>query len=150
MVINHFRRIPATMANHSLVILKKEVIKADTFLFVFFGVMTLFLIILLSPNNKVGVAQGFNDHIDEAVESLKNAINLLKTKREVSEKKIKDTEDLKKESEKVSSAGESTGFGGNKTAEVKPISNIAVKRKAEEEDSSSKKMAGEKETAAAN
>ena len=64
--------------------------------------------------------------------------------------KIKDTEDLKKESEKVSSAGESTGFGGNKTAEVKPISNIAVKRKAEEEDSSSKKMAGEKETAAAN
>ena len=60
------------------------------------------------------------------------------------------SQDLKKESEKVSSAGESTGFGGNKSAEVKPISNIAVKRKAEEEDSSSKKMAGEKETAAAN
>ena len=61
------------------------------------------------------------------------------------------SQDLKKESEKVSSSGEvSTGFGANKTAEVKPISNIAVKRKAEEEDSSSKKLAGGKETAAAN
>ena len=45
------------MANHKLVILKKEVIQADTFLFLFFGVMTLFLIILLSPNQQVGVAQ---------------------------------------------------------------------------------------------
>ena len=146
--------------------------------------------IVAETHYQLGVAQGFNAQYDEAVESLKNAINLLKTrignlqkaedeetKKEVSdlkalipeiEEKIKDTEastgllfvtscgllllsqDLKKESEKVSSAGESTGFGGNKTAEVKPISNIAVKRKAEEEDSSSKKMAGEKETAAAN
>ena len=50
----------------------------------------------------------------------------------------------------MSSGGESTGFGASKTAEVKPVSNIAVKRKAEEEDSSSKKLAGGKETAAAN
>ena len=98
------------MANHSLVIFKKEVIKADTFLVVFFGVMTLSIIII---NNQGGVAQGFNAQIDEAVESLKHAINLLagpQTKqvrpdeahqpdrrdrqpREVSrEKKIKDTE----------------------------------------------------------
>ena len=58
-------------------------------------------------------------------------------------------QDLKKESEKKEEKGESAGFGDTKTAEVKPISNIAVKRKAEEDDSSSKKLAGEKETAAA-
>merc|ERR1712036_174092 len=128
--------------------------------------------IVAETHYQLGVAQGFNAQYDEAVESLKNAINLLKsrignlqkaedeeTKKEVTdlkalipeiEEKIKDTEDLKKESEKVSSAGESTGFGASKTAEVKPVSNIAVKRKAEEEDSSSKKLAGGKETAAAN
>ena len=146
--------------------------------------------IVAETHYQLGVAQGFNAQYDEAVESLKNAINLLKTrignlqkaedeetKKEVSdlkalipeiEEKIKDTEvrsglgivtylgsllfsqDLKKESEKESSKVESTGFGATKTAEVKPISNIAIKRKAEEEDSSSKKMAGEKETAAAN
>ena len=103
------------MANHSLVIFKKEVIKADTFLVVFCGVMTLLILII---NNQGGVAQGFNAQAvaveaAEAVESLKHAINLLtgpQTKqvrpdeahqpdrrdrqpREVSrEKKIKDTE----------------------------------------------------------
>ena len=51
---------------------------------------------------------------------------------------------------KESSASESAGFGAAKTSEVKPISNIAVKRKAEEEETSSKKLAAEKETAAAN
>ena len=40
-------------------------------------------------------------------------------------------------------------LGSQKAAEVKPVSSIAVKRKAEEEDSSSKKLAAEKETAAA-
>jgi len=121
---------------------------------------------------QLGVAQGFNAQYDEAVESLKNAINLIKSrignlqkvegeeaKKEVTElsalipeieEKIKDTEDLKKESEKEAAAVDSTGFGAVKTAEVKPISNIAVKRKAEEEDTSSKKLAAEKETAAAN
>jgi len=129
--------------------------------------------IVAETHYQLGVAQGFNAQYDEAVESLRNAINLLKsrignlqkaedeeTKKEVTdlkalipeiEEKIKDTEDLKKESEKASSAGgDSAGFGATKTAEVKPVSNIAVKRKAEEEDSSSKKLAGEKETAAAN
>merc|ERR1712036_181516 len=97
--------------------------------------------IVAETHYQLGVAQGFNAQYDEAVESLKNAINLLKsrignlqkaedeeTKKEVTdlkalipeiEEKIKDTEDLKKESEKVSSAGESTGFGASKTAEVK-------------------------------
>merc|ERR1711922_13171 len=107
---------------------------------------------------QLGVAQGFNAQYDEAVESLKNAINLIKSrignlqkvdgeeaKKEVSdlealipeiEEKIKDTVDLKKESEKEAASGDSSGYGAAKTAEVKPISNIAVKRKAEEEDTS--------------
>merc|ERR1711936_750000 len=128
--------------------------------------------IVAETHYQLGVAQGFNAQYDEAVESLRNAINLLKSrignlqkaegeeaKKEVAdlnalipeiEEKIKDTEDLKKESEKDSAAGDSAGFGAAKTAEVKPISNIAVKRKAEEEDSASKKLASEKETAAAN
>jgi len=127
--------------------------------------------IVAETHYQLGVAQGFNAQYDEAVESLKNAINLLNSrvgnlqkaegeeaKKEVAdlkalipeiEEKIKDTEDLKKESEKTS-AGNSAGFASTKTSEVKPISNIAVKRKAEEEDTSSKKLATEKETAAAN
>ena len=47
------------MANHSLVIFKKEVIKADTFLVVFVGVMTL-LILIINNQSPGGVAQGFN------------------------------------------------------------------------------------------
>merc|ERR550519_2691037 len=128
--------------------------------------------IVAETHYQLGVAQGFNAQYDEAVESLRNAINLLKSrignlqkaeddvaKKEVAdlkalipeiEEKIKDTEDLKKESEKDSAAGDSAGFGAAKTSEVKPISNIAVKRKAEDEETSSKKLAAEKETAAAN
>merc|ERR1711881_452572 len=127
--------------------------------------------IVAETHYQLGVAQGFNAQYDEAVESLRNAINLLKSrignlqkaeddvaKKEVAdlkalipelEEKIKDTEDLKKESHKDSSAADSAGFGAAKTSEVKPISNIAVKRKAEEEETSSK-LAAEKETAAAN
>merc|ERR1712043_34066 len=130
--------------------------------------------IVAETHYQLGVAQGFNAQYDEAVASLRNAINPIKSrisnlqkaegedaKKEVAdlealipeiEEKIKDTEDLKKESEKKdSSAGDSAGFGDTKTAEVKSISNIAVKRKAEEEGPSSKKLAGEKEkeTAAA-
>ena len=57
-------------------------------------------------------------------------------------------QDMKKESEKSDGAQEE-GFGASKTAEVKPVSSIAVKRKAEEDGSSNKKLAREKETAAA-
>merc|ERR1711936_730365 len=126
--------------------------------------------IIAETNYQPGVAQGFNSQFDEAVDSLNNAINIIKsrvanlkkaeddvTKKEVAElealipeieEKITDTKDMKKESEKAGSNGDG-GFGASKTAEVKPVSNIAVKRKAEEDDSSSKKVAGEKETAAA-
>ena len=48
---------------------------------------------------------------------------------------------LSQDLKKVSTGGESTVFGASKTAEVKPVSNIAVKRNAEEE------LAGGKETA---
>merc|ERR1712048_1144441 len=90
------------------------------------------------------VAQGFNAQHDEAVESLKSAINII-------QEKINDTQDMKKEAEnkkeEISASGDA--FGSSKVAEVKPVSSIAVKRKAEEEDTSSKKLASEKETAAA-
>jgi len=69
------------------------------------------------------------------------------------EEKINDTKDMKKEAEakKEGAATSSSGdaFGSSKAAEVKPVSNIAVKRKAEDEESSNKKIAAEKETAAA-
>jgi len=128
--------------------------------------------IVAETHYQLGVAQGFNSQFDEAVESLKNAINILKSrianlekvedegaKKEVTdlqalipeiEEKISDTKDMKKESEKEKSDGATEeGFGASKTAEVKPVSNIAVKRKAEDDGSSSKKLAGDKETAAA-
>jgi len=68
------------------------------------------------------------------------------------EEKINDTKDMKKEAEaKKEGAATSSGdaFGSSKAAEVKPVSNIAVKRKAEDEESSNKKIAADKETAAA-
>jgi len=130
--------------------------------------------VVAETHYQLGVAQGFNAQFDEAVESLKNAINILKSrisnlqksedediKKEVAdlealipeiEEKISDTKDMKKESEKKEAAAAPTGdegFGASKAAEVKPVSSIAVKRKAEEEDTASKKLAGEKETAAA-
>merc|ERR1711973_212078 len=128
--------------------------------------------IVAETHYQLGVAQGFNSQFDEAVESLKNAINILKSrianlekvedegaKKEVTdlqalipeiEEKISDTKDMKKESEKEKINGVTEeGFGASKTAEVKPVSNIAVKRKAEDDGSSSKKLAGDKETAAA-
>jgi len=129
--------------------------------------------VVAETHYQLGVAQGFNAQFDEAVESLKNAINILKsrianlqksedevTKKEVAdlealipeiEEKISDTKDMKKESEKKEAAAPTgdEGFGASKAAEVKPVSSIAVKRKAEDEDTASKKLAGEKETAAA-
>jgi len=124
---------------------------------------------------QLGVALGYDAQFDEAVTSLKCAISIIQeritlqekeeseeAKKEVTElktlvpeieEKIKDTEDMKKEENKktTEAAASSSGdtFGPDKTAEVKPVSSIAVKRKAEEEDSSSKKLAAEKETAAA-
>merc|ERR1719446_895083 len=125
---------------------------------------------------QLGVALGYHAEFDEAVTSLKSAISIIQdritteekdeseeAKKEVTElkalvpeieEKIKDTEDMKKEAEnkKTSEAATSSGgdaFGSEKAAEVKPVSSIAVKRKAEDEDSSSKKPATDKETAAA-
>jgi len=129
--------------------------------------------VVAETHYQLGVAQGFNAQFDEAVESLKNAINILKSrisnlqksededqKKEVAdlealipeiEEKISDTKDMKKEAEKKEAAAPTSdeGFGASKAAEVKPVSSIAVKRKAEDEDTASKKLAGEKETAAA-
>ena len=70
------------------------------------------------------------------------------------EEKINDTKDMKKEAENKKSEGDTSGrdafkSGSEKVAEVKPVSSIAVKRKAEDEESSSKKLASDKETAAA-
>lgn len=125
---------------------------------------------------QLGVALGYHAQFDEAVTSLKRAISIIQeritskekeeseeAKKEVTElkalvpeieEKIKDTEDMKKEAENkktaegsASSSGDA--FGSEKAAEVKPVSSIAVKRKAEDEDSSSKKLATDKETAAA-
>jgi len=125
---------------------------------------------------QLGVALGYHAQFDEAVTSLKRAISIIQeritskekeeseeAKKEVTElkalvpeieEKIKDTEDMKKEAENkktaegsASSSGDA--FGSEKAAEVKPVSSIAVKRKAEDEDSSSKKLAADKETAAA-
>merc|ERR1712048_1202597 len=101
---------------------------------------------------------GFNAQHDEAVESLKSAINIIQeriknmekteteeAKKEVAElkalvpeieEKINDTQDMKKEAEnkkeEISASGDA--FGSSKVAEVKPVSSIAVKRKAEEQE----------------
>ena len=131
---------------------------------------------IAETNYQLGVAQGYHAQFDEAVESLQKAISIIKeriknkekdeseeAKKEVKElealipeieEKINDTKDMKKEaenkkSEGVSSGGDAFKSGSEKVAEVKPVSSIAVKRKAEDEESSSKKLASDKETAAA-
>merc|ERR1711931_303151 len=130
--------------------------------------------IVAETHYQLGVAQGFYAQHDEAVESLKSAINIIQeriknmekmeteeAKKEVTElkalipeieEKIKDTQDIKKEAETKKEEGAASSgdaFGSSKVAEVKPVSNIAVKRKAEDEESSNKKIAADKETAAA-
>merc|ERR1712113_11318 len=129
--------------------------------------------IIAETHYQLGVAHGFNAQHDEAVESLKSAITIIQeriknmekletdeAKKEVAElkalvpeieEKIKDTQDMKKEAEAKKEGAASSGdtFGSSKAAEVKPVSNIAVKRKAEDEESSNKKIAADKETAAA-
>merc|ERR1712112_599220 len=130
--------------------------------------------IVAETHYQLGVAQGFHAQHDEAVESLQSAISIIQeriknmekveteeAKKEVTElkalvpeieEKIKDTQDMKKGSETKKEEGAASSgdaFGSSKVAEVKPVSNIAVKRKAEDEESSNKKIAADKETAAA-
>merc|ERR1712025_960704 len=112
--------------------------------------------IIAETHYQLGVAQGFNAQHDEAVESLKSAITIIQERIKNMEKletdeKINDTKDMKKEAEAKKEGATSSGdaFGSSKATEVKPVSNIAVKRKAEDEESSNKKIAAEKETAAA-
>jgi len=130
--------------------------------------------IIAETHYQLGVAQGFHAQHDEAVESLKSAIKIIQeritnmekveteeAKKEVTElkalvpeieEKIKDTQDMKKEAESKKEEGAASSgdaFGSSKVAEVKPVSSIAVKRKAEDEESSNKKIAADKETAAA-
>ena len=118
------------MANHTLVIFRKEVIKVDTFLALFMGAMTLFLM----THQQVGVSQGFNPQIDVALESLKNATNLLKDAEAstglwfvtscglllLSQDDLKALIVIiavKRKAEEEDSSSKSTGFGGNKTAQ---------------------------------
>merc|ERR1712059_133225 len=121
----------------------------------------------------MGVAQGFNAQYDEAVESLNNAITIIKEKiknlnethktpsddikKEISElealvpeieEKIADTKDMKKEAEAKPKEGE-TGFDASAKGDEKSVSSIAVKRKAEDDSSKNKKVASETEKTAA-
>merc|ERR1711925_1421 len=120
---------------------------------------------------QLGVAQGFNAQYDEAVESLNNAITIIKEniKKEISElealvpeieEKIADTKDMKKEAEsKIADTKDmkkeakskpkevEEGFGGASKDATKSVSTIAVKRKAEDDgtDAKIKKVAAESE-----
>merc|ERR1711934_984500 len=113
---------------------------------------------------QLGVALGYDAQFDEAVTSLKCAISIIQeritlqekeeseeAKKEVTELKtlVPEIEEKNKKTTEAAASSSGDTFGPDKTAEVKPVSSIAVKRKAEEEDSSSKKLAAEKETAAA-
>lgn len=115
---------------------------------------------------QLGVALGFNKQYEEAVESLNSAIQILKErvknikneeksseaeKKEVEELeslipeiegKIADTEDMKKETE-AKQKGEEVGFEVSASAkrDVETVSSIAVKRKADSDDSNNKKVA---------
>jgi len=120
---------------------------------------------------QLGVAQGFNAQYNEAVESLNNAITIIKEKiknlnethktpsddikKEISElealvpeieEKIADTKDMKKEAESKPKEGEE-GFSAASKDATKSVSTIAVKRKAEDDgtDAKMKKVAAESE-----
>merc|ERR1712112_596393 len=120
---------------------------------------------------QLGVAQGFNKQYDEAVKSLNSAIQILKERvqnikneeksSEVEKKeaeelealipeiegKISDTEDMKKESEAKEKGGE-VGLEVEASAKGDVEANsIAVKRKAEGDDSINKKVAVDEQTA---
>ena len=117
------------------------------------------------------MAQGFNLQFDEAVDSLNSAIKIIKEKiknlkelkapsdadkKEIVEletlvpeieEKVADTKDMKKEVVNKVKEGES-GFTAASKGDVKSITSIAVKRKAEDDDNKSKKVAVEAEKTA--
>merc|ERR1712059_218138 len=127
--------------------------------------------LVAETHGQLGVAQGFNAQYDEAVESLNNAITIIKEKtknlnethktpsdeikKEISElealvpeieEKIADTKDMKKEAESKPKDVEE-GFSGASKDATKSVSTIAVKRKAEDDgtDAKIKKVAAESE-----
>merc|ERR1711909_211268 len=116
-------------------------------------------------------AQGFNSQYDAAVESLNSAIQIIKErvkninvlvkssegKKEIEEleelipeieEKIADTKDLKKEAEAKPQDAEKSSSEAKATGDVKNVSTIAVKRKAEVDESQSKKTNSAEKTAA--
>jgi len=121
--------------------------------------------IIAETHYQLGVAQGFNAQYDEAVESLNSAIKIIKEKtknmkeankspsddqkKEIAElealvpeieEKIADTKDMKKEAESKPKEGEA-GFDASGKGDVKSVSSIAVKRKAEDDSAKNKKTA---------
>jgi len=130
--------------------------------------------LLAETQYQLGVAQGFNKQYDEAVRSLKAAIQILKErvknikneekssdveKKEVEELealipeiegKIADTEEMKKDAD-AKQKGEGVGFEAMASAkgDVEAVSSIAVKRKAADDDSINKKVAIDEQTAGA-
>merc|ERR1712002_295613 len=121
---------------------------------------------------QLGVALGFNKQYDDAVRSLKTAIQILKErvknikneekssdveKKEVEELealipeiegKIADTEEMNKDAD-AKQKGEGVGFEAIASAkgDVEAVSSIAVKRKAVDDDSINKKVAIDEQTA---
>merc|ERR1712034_1693 len=96
---------------------------------------------------QLGVAQGFNAQYDEAVESLNNAITIIKEKiKNLNETHKTPSDDMKKEAESKPKEVEE-GFGGASKDATKSVSTIAVKRKAEDDgtDAKIKKVAAESE-----
>merc|ERR1712002_1050684 len=130
--------------------------------------------LLAETQYQLGVAQGFNKQYDEAVRSLKAAIQILKErvknikneekssdveKKEADELealipeievKIADTEEMKKDAD-AKQKGEGVGFEAMASAkgDVEAVSSIAVKRKAADDDSKNKKVAIDEQTAGA-
>jgi len=133
--------------------------------------------IVAETHYQLGVALGFNSQFEEAVESLNSAIKIIKErikiikegikspkksptkdeKKEVTElealipeieEKIIDTRDMKKEAEAKNKDG-SEGLTSSSGDKTKNVTSIAVKRKADDEGTISKKVVAEKEKTAA-
>jgi len=133
--------------------------------------------IVAETHYQLGVALGFNSQFEEAVESLNSAIKIIKErikiikegikspkksptkeeKKEVTElealipeieEKITDTKDMKKEAEAKNKDG-SEGLTSSSGDKTKNVTSIAVKRKADNEGTISKKVVAEKEKTAA-
>merc|ERR1712096_131221 len=133
--------------------------------------------VVAETHYQLGVALGFNSEFEEAVESLNSAIKIIKErinkikegikspkksptkdeKKEVTElevlipeieEKIADTKDMKKEAKTKDGNEGLTSSSGDKT-EIKNVTSIAVKRKADDQDTASKKVVADKEKTAA-